>query len=46
MITVMTGFMGPFADLGFSAAFVLRSDVDEVHLSSVFWLNVASGAAP
>lgn len=44
MITVIAGFAAIFADLGFGAALVQRKDLRQEHLSSVFWLDVASGA--
>jgi PST family polysaccharide transporter len=45
MITVITSFAAIFAELGFSAALVQKPNVDQVHLSSVFWLNLGAGLA-
>ena len=44
LISVFTGFASVFVDLGFTAAIVQRSKVDERHLSTAFWLNVMAGA--
>lgn len=44
MITVVTGFAQVFAELGFGAALVQKRDLLDEHLSSVFWINVGSGA--
>ena len=43
MVTVITGFAGIFAEFGFSAALIQKQEVQPEHLSSVFWLNLASG---
>ena len=43
MVTVITSFASIFAELGFSAALVQKQDVTQVHLSSVFWLNLGAG---
>ena len=43
LISVFTGFASVFVDLGFTAAIVQRSKVDERHLSTAFWLNVMAG---
>ena len=43
MITVITSFAAIFAELGFSAALVQKPEVDQEHLSSVFWLNLGAG---
>jgi O-antigen/teichoic acid export membrane protein len=45
MIAVFSGFAALFVDLGFGAALVQRRDLDDRHLSSAFWLNVATGLA-
>ena len=42
---VFTGFVSMFGELGFGAALVQKADVSETHLSSIFWLNVATGVA-
>ncbi|WP_103027262.1 MOP flippase family protein [Salinibacter altiplanensis] len=43
MVMIFTGFAGLFSDLGLGAALVQKQDVEERHLSSVFWLNVGVG---
>jgi len=43
MIIVFTGFAGLFGDLGFGAALIQRKEIEERHLSSIFWLNIATG---
>lgn len=43
MVTVITSFANIFAEMGFSAALVQKTDVQPVHLSSVFWLNLGVG---
>jgi len=43
MITVITGFAGIFAELGFSAALVQKRNIGKEHLSTVFWLNSGAG---
>jgi PST family polysaccharide transporter len=43
LITVFTGFLGVFADLGFASALIQRRDVEERHLSSALGLNIAVG---
>ena len=45
MAQVLIGFAGLFRDIGTAAAIVQRQDLDEELLSSVFWLNLALGAA-
>lgn len=44
MIVVFTGFAGLFSEAGFGAALIQRKEIEERHLSSVFWLNIAIGA--
>lgn len=44
MVTIITGFASLFAELGFGSAIIQKEEVWEVHLSSVFWLNIGSGA--
>lgn len=44
MIYVFTGFMSLFGEMGFGAALVQHQQIENRHLSSVFWLNVALGA--
>jgi O-antigen/teichoic acid export membrane protein len=43
MIAVFTGFAGLFSELGFGAALIQRNEIEERHLSSIFWLNIVSG---
>jgi PST family polysaccharide transporter len=43
MIIVFTGFAGIFAELGFGAALIQKKEIEENHLSSVFWLNILAG---
>lgn len=44
MVIVFTGFAEVVRDMGFGAALVQRSDLQEQHLKGVFWLNVLGGA--
>lgn len=44
MVLVFSGFANIFTDLGFGAALIQKKDVTEAHCSTVFWLNVISGA--
>jgi PST family polysaccharide transporter len=44
MISVLTGFLALFGELGFGAALIQREHVTEEHVSTVFWLNVITGA--
>lgn len=43
MITIFTRFAEVITELGFGAALVQRKDIEERHLSSVFWLNLGTG---
>lgn len=43
MISVFINFAALFSELGFSVALVQYKEVEERHLSSVFWLNIAAG---
>jgi len=43
MVTILINFASIFGELGFSAALVNMQDVQPVHLSSVFWLNLSIG---
>jgi len=43
MTIVFTGFIRLFRDAGFGSALIQRLEVEERHLSSVFWANVALG---
>jgi O-antigen/teichoic acid export membrane protein len=43
MVTVVSGFLLMFNDLGFGPALVRQEAVTETELSTVFWLNLATG---
>jgi O-antigen/teichoic acid export membrane protein len=43
MVVVATGFLRIFGEMGFATALVQRSELEERHRSTVFWLNVVSG---
>jgi PST family polysaccharide transporter len=43
MTVVFTGFASLFSDFGFGTALVQREQVEERHLSSVYWLNQGIG---
>jgi PST family polysaccharide transporter len=43
MVSLFVGFASLFTELGLSAAVVQRSEVDDLLLSSAFWLNLAAG---
>lgn len=43
MTAVFTGFVAIFGDMGFSSALIQRRVVEDRHLSSIFWLNIAFG---
>ena len=45
LMSVFTGFGSLFVDFGLSSAIVQREQLEERHLSSAFWLNLASGSA-
>lgn len=45
MILILTGFAAALAEMGLGAAIVQNQAVSKRHLDSVFWLNVAVGAA-
>ena len=45
MVLVFTGFASSMADMGLGASIIQRSTLSERHLNSVFWLNLATGAA-
>jgi PST family polysaccharide transporter len=45
MIAVFIGFAQLFSELGFGLALVQRKTIEERHLSSIFWLNIATGMA-
>jgi|WetSurMetagenome_2_1015567.scaffolds.fasta_scaffold49806_2 O-antigen/teichoic acid export membrane protein len=43
MVLVVAGFAGLFGDPGFAAALIQRKEIEERHLSSVFWMNILIG---
>ncbi|MDD5304531.1 MAG: lipopolysaccharide biosynthesis protein, partial [Elusimicrobia bacterium] len=45
MIVVFSGLAGLFVGLGLGTALVQRQNLEERHLSTIFWVNVACGAA-
>jgi O-antigen/teichoic acid export membrane protein len=45
MAVVLTGFLGQFRDAGLSDATIQRLEVTHEQISTLFWINVAGGAA-
>lgn len=45
MVLVVTGFAGLFGDPGLAAALIQKREIEERHLSSVFWVNLLAGAS-
>ncbi len=45
MVTVITGFISIFKDLGLSMATVQREHITHAQVSTLFWINVAISAA-
>jgi PST family polysaccharide transporter len=45
MVVALTGILGLFSDVGLSAATVQRDVVTHEQISTLFWINVAVGAA-
>jgi len=43
MVMVFIGFVGLFSELGFGAAIIQKEQIGDRHLSSIFWLNIATG---
>ena len=43
IVVMIVGFSTLFLDLGISASIIHRQDITHVQLSSLYWLNVASG---
>jgi O-antigen/teichoic acid export membrane protein len=43
MVTVITGFAQLFKDLGLSAATIQRGEITQRQVSTLFWINVATG---
>ncbi len=44
MVLLFSGFANVFLDFGFGSALVQKQNADQEHYSSVFWLNLATGA--
>src|ERR1700747_3838654 len=44
MVTAFTGVLTLFRDFGLSAAAIQRTDVTEEQTSTLFWINVLTGA--
>jgi O-antigen/teichoic acid export membrane protein len=45
MAAIVTGLVSSVRELGLSAAIVQRSELDNLHLTSSFWANLAGGVA-
>ena len=45
MVLVILGFAQAYADMGISGAIIHRQDVTADQLSSLYWLNIATGVA-
>ena len=45
LLALVVGLGLSYTDLGLSAAIVQRQDLEPAHLSSMFWANLATGAA-
>lgn len=43
MVTVITGFVTVFGDLGVGKTLIYKQDLTDDHLSSAFWINVVFG---
>lgn len=43
MIMVFIGFASLFSEMGFGAALIQKKEIEERHLSSIFWLNIVTG---
>ena len=43
MVMIIIGFAQTFADMGLGNALIQRQDAQKTHLSSLFWINVATG---
>ncbi len=43
MLTVISGFINRFADMGISNAIIHKQDINTNHLSSLFWINIVFG---
>jgi teichuronic acid exporter len=40
MVMAFVGVANIFTDMGFGAAIIQRNEINEIHLSSVFWINL------
>jgi PST family polysaccharide transporter len=45
MVTIITGFISLFNDLGLSAATIQQPEITHKQVSTLFWINVALGGA-
>lgn len=45
MVVVFTNFVDIFCEMGISGALIQRQDLNELHYSSVFWLNLMVGTS-
>ena len=45
MVTVITGFITIFKDLGLSSATIQQSELNDAQVSTLFWINVAASTA-
>jgi PST family polysaccharide transporter len=43
LATVLTGFVNMFTYMGLGSALIQRKDIDESHMSTAFWANIATG---
>ncbi len=43
IVTIIIGFSALFLDLGISASIIHKQNITHVQLSSLYWLNIASG---
>lgn len=43
MVTVVTGFLAVFADMGLSQATIQRKEIAQREISALFWINVCVG---
>jgi O-antigen/teichoic acid export membrane protein len=43
LATVLTGFVNMFTYMGLGSALIQRKEIDETHLSTAFWANIATG---
>lgn len=43
MVTIITGFIGLFSDLGLSTATIQRENINHKQVSTLFWFNVLLG---